>query len=104
MSEPVRPRCGACPYFHWMDEWTNSASPDPNEFDADDKGYCHRHAPASMTKREPFKAESVWPQVYRDDFCGEHPDFPAYLAELRPYASRPEEETGEEPKPRRPLS
>ncbi len=54
-------------------------------------GYCCRHAPrASFSPtpldggRSPFvRGLAVFPHTDECDFCGEHPDFPAYLASLK---------------------
>ncbi len=64
-----RPTCKTCPYF--------------------DRGFCQRNPPqVTTTETGPFY--SRWPEVTEDDFCGEHPQFPAYLASLSPCESEAE--------------
>jgi len=82
-----RPRCETCPYW------------DRKEPDDSVQGYCCRHAPHSrVTYGEEIPIR--WPESDDEfgrcepevvffpilnycDFCGEHPDFPAYIASLK---------------------
>jgi hypothetical protein len=43
---------------------------------------CHRNPPTLIPAPEESASTfwSVWPEVDPDDWCGEHPDFPAYVA------------------------
>jgi hypothetical protein len=73
-----RPTCETCPYFSWFSE-------DMRE----EVGECHRRAPTPLHDapdlHEPL---SWWPCVVANvHWCGEHPDFPAFLAATRPPAS-----------------
>jgi hypothetical protein len=78
-----RPTCKTCPY--WSEE-------------EQEEGLCRRAAPSPIhigmysdridafpEHIKPF--EQCWPSTYAFDFCGEHPDFPAFLAATRPPAS-----------------
>jgi hypothetical protein len=70
-----RPKCGTCPY----------AAPD---LISDDGLVCRRYPPAAHLRVRDVLYEhddnSEWPTVHATiDWCGEHPDFPAYLAHLR---------------------
>jgi hypothetical protein len=70
--------CKTCPYW-------DESSEDEN------RGWCFRHAPKPLTHPDesgdnpwPFvSANAFFPQTESDDFCGEHPDFPAYIASLK---------------------
>lgn len=66
-----RPKCRTCVYFKFRGS-TNLAS-----------GECHRRDPESVVDEGDVSAIGVWPQVGTLGFCGEHPDFPAYLRALR---------------------
>jgi hypothetical protein len=69
-----RPTCETCPY------WTD---PDKNEF-----GECRVVAPtltpAELAVRIYDDTNGMeygaWPTTYFDSWCGQHPDFPAYIA------------------------
>jgi hypothetical protein len=78
-----RPTCGSCPYW--------------NPEDDGGEGYCHRRAPQpspiEIMKYSPkdgddchwgsYSQAVVFPQTDWDDWCGDHPDFPAYLKSLK---------------------
>lgn len=64
-----RPICATCVHFR---EFGN----DPGE------GQCKRLPPAVILDVNGV-ALSVWPEVSDYQGCGEHPDFPAYIASLR---------------------
>lgn len=69
-----RPTCETCPY--WMIE--------PNEPDRS-RGECRRNAPKPSPTGQNVNVDvEYWPQVFNDAWCGEHPDFPAYIEGLRP--------------------
>jgi hypothetical protein len=78
-----RPTCETCVYWNEINQLKY-------------EGECKRHSPrpVSITYQqgaiEPdFHncALSCWPITMDDDWCGDHPDFPAYLASLRTAAS-----------------
>lgn len=75
-----RPTCGTCPYF---DEYEHSS-------------YCRRHPPATLyigddDERMPCFS-TTWPAVVANNFCGEHPEFPAYIASLKTQDDDPRKE------------
>lgn len=85
-----RPTCSTCPYWG------------PFEPDKPDvPGECRRMPPTvPMTEalvgyfaRDDDPAAgvfvAVWPQSDPDEWCGEHPGFPAYLAGIDPLARIP---------------
>lgn len=67
------PTCETCSYFvdHGVD------------------GTCHRAAPQPVQDLDQFSSvgmidrKIIWPVVDHLDWCGEHPDFPAYIASLK---------------------
>lgn len=71
-----RPICKTCPYWK-RDEVLRSI------------GECRRHSPPAGMAGEirhsetnaPFRAS--WAKTLTDDWCGEHPGFPAYLESLK---------------------
>lgn len=63
MSDNPRPTCSTCPYW------------DSTPVDVG-KGSCHRNAPTPGNS-------SAWRPTGPDEFCGQHPDFPAYIATIR---------------------
>jgi hypothetical protein len=77
-GEIKRPTCATCPYWDEPDL--------DDKFDEDEGRYsqCRRrgprlHAPScEELDRNPWWG--IWPNVFEHDWCGEHPDFPAYLA------------------------
>lgn len=79
-----RPTCKTCPYWEFGAE---------TEGDIDYAGFCHRHAPAPrplpLDGDDNFKKTTSY-RVYLpvetlgEYWCGEHPDFPAYLESLKP--------------------
>ncbi len=58
-----RPTCETCPYYN------------RGEIE------CHRNAPVPSNSTDNVPA--YWPFTNHDDWCGEHPDFPIYIAELK---------------------
>ncbi len=42
-----------------------------------EEGTCHRNAPGTAKVRD---REAWWPKVAETDWCGEHSDFPTYIA------------------------
>jgi hypothetical protein len=65
----TRPTCETCLYW----ELGNFSG------DYAGAGACRRHAP-----RDPAPQGYVWPLTKgQRDWCGEHPDFPAYLAQKK---------------------
>jgi hypothetical protein len=98
-QQPERPTCATCPY------WTNADDP------GEEAGACGRYPPRivgsivtelasrMLALRGPTSDDDVldsrisaamtavvteWPYTERDAWCGEHPDFPAWLAATRP--------------------
>jgi predicted DNA-binding transcriptional regulator AlpA len=76
-----RPTCKTCLY------WDHVCDPDD---DSRPVGICHRSPPrytGTMTSGDSSKSVSLdaWdqPWIAESGWCGEHPDFPAYLAFLR---------------------
>lgn len=68
-----RPTCKTCPYFH--------AIPREEEF-----GFCRRQSPRPQMLLEEIDDEGripVWPEVLMAEWCGEHPDFPAWISASR---------------------
>jgi hypothetical protein len=68
-----RPTCETCPFWDGPDEVG--------------LGICRKHAPTpSTTRTEPEKSFRfpVWPLTVEDEWCGEHPDFPAWIASDKP--------------------
>jgi len=83
MPEPTRPTCETCPYWDRINDYADC--PDDTPY-----AVCRRHAPKprvySVGPNEELDVdcEPRWPQVRPvDDFCGDHPDFPAYIAALK---------------------
>lgn len=78
-----RPTCGTCPFWERFD----------GDFDGGIEGECHRQPPVmpgSDIQIEEWLSvdrgvfEGMWPETSGDGWCGEHPDFPEYVASLRP--------------------
>jgi hypothetical protein len=70
-----RPTCGTCPY--WTDE-------------DGEVGACRRYAPRPKVDNLEISdvgEDAVFAFMNHDQWCGEHPDFPAYIAATRPPAS-----------------
>lgn len=77
MSE--QPKCAACPY--WQRGWWELTN---------GWGACKRGRPELSSVGGVNVASSLIPEIagsfpatYNTEWCGEHPDFPAYLAALR---------------------
>ncbi len=66
MSEPERPTCATCAYY---DPFTDSSG-------------CCRRRPPVVFRDEKFGSTSFFPEVDADEWCGEHPDFPAFMATM----------------------
>jgi hypothetical protein len=76
-----RPRCKTCQF------WEESRDESDDEPSVD--GWCHRHPPALMDgiivrDEDECVVEDpgywVFPKMNAGNWCGEHPDFPAWLA------------------------
>ena len=76
-----RPTCGSCPYWR-------TDRPDNSMIEGD----CRRNPPqfAACDRQYRDMRETAWdewcgtwPGCDSNDFCGEHPDFPAYIASLK---------------------
>jgi DNA-directed RNA polymerase alpha subunit len=90
-----RPTCGTCPYWQACEQCG----------DGEAGGTCRRHPPSpptSLGKSEIAKTAdgayrydshwsecAIWPHVDRVDWCGEHPDFPAWIATRKGEESEP---------------
>lgn len=79
-----RPECSSCPYWDELDD---------HEY-APIIGLCHRTPPrytGSHTSSDSSKSATpdAWdfPWTTESDWCGEHPDFPAYIAALKSHSS-----------------
>lgn len=87
-----RPTCETCPYW--------------DVFSAgEDDGFCRRYAPRPSQEglQRPYNPaikgdrREVFPATTKiQEWCGEHPDFPAYIAALRA-ASAPQPGAGRTP-------
>src|SRR4051794_38451406 len=68
MSEPERPTCGTCPFFD-------------RDVDGSNVSLCKRFPPTIQIglNEESFPDTGHFPAVDDWLWCGEHPDFPAYL-------------------------
>jgi hypothetical protein len=68
-----RPTCSECPF------WEPFRTP---------AGLCHRYPPNMVPHDLTSKVRiAEFPEMQPSEWCGEHPDFPAYIASLK--ASRP---------------
>lgn len=94
MSDPERPSCRTCPYwdvdnphFDMLDgegkltypELWRRALEDGRPID----GQCRRFPRHAAPDDDRHFAVHDWPATTDYDWCGEHPDFPAYLAALK---------------------
>ncbi len=86
-SKMERPVCETCPFWYW-DQYGETEVGDV------DMAECRRYAPMADqepngTKRACARADGIsydsttWPITGPIDWCGEHPDFPAYLESLK---------------------
>lgn len=68
-----RPTCETCPYFS---QHVNDC----------DRGDCRRTGPLTVRidGDEGVWFDGHWPEVSPDDWCGEHPGFPAFIESTRP--------------------
>lgn len=75
-----RPTCRTCPY------WVNG----PKVMDV---GECRRGLPRFAATEGQYRDmertcwsewAGTWPETNAESWCGEHPDFPAYLASRQP--------------------
>lgn len=77
-----KPTCESCPYwFTWAQNDKKTA-----------RGECRKNAPfmrwVKFDKEESKRMYNfAMPQTQIDFYCGEHPDFPAYLESLKPSKS-----------------
>lgn len=69
-----RPTCETCPFYSKDDIEPSHAR----------TGHCHRLSPTYKTHlQHPAEAwHPSFPLLTDDNWCGEHPKFPAYLASL----------------------
>jgi hypothetical protein len=88
-----RPTCKTCPYWAFFDPSTCEVVEDIETASGDDlednEGQCRRCPPARLVYNgfrnggRSVLRTNEFPEVFHYDWCGEHPDFPAYLAALR---------------------
>lgn len=71
-----RPTCGTCPYFN---NWGA-------DIDLSD-GECRRNAPKTIQTEEDKDLWVKFAIMYRHEWCGEHPEFPAYIKSLKEVAA-----------------
>lgn len=86
-----RPTCKTCPHFVCMSCEENPSDPNygpccitENGIGSHDQTICRRYPPIRM--EDPGlnpPSFFAWPEVEEYEGCGEHPDFPAYLASLK---------------------
>lgn len=89
-----KPTCKTCPFFFFLDENFNEVAVTQKDVDEGYEGECRRLPPVftastcylpHMPPRYKgddgvyFTRSSGWPDVLPFNWCGEHPDFPAYL-------------------------
>jgi hypothetical protein len=92
------PFCDTCPYWDLADP---RAEYDPERIDwtieariADGElvdGECRRYPRFYPQHKGQKESTTSWPRTSSADWCGEHPDFPAYLATLRAAPAKPNE-------------
>lgn len=71
-----RPTCRTCPF------WDCDQRGEPT--DETDARQCRRLPPQiNQEWADTHGGNVAWPTTFTYDWCGEHPDFPAYLASLR---------------------
>lgn len=73
-----RPSCGTCPYWHVVDAYS---------------GQCRHRPPALLASLAQYDDQSwnaAWPQVAPRDWCGCHPDFPAWIESQKTTPPPPE--------------
>jgi hypothetical protein len=68
-----RPTCGTCAYFDIELTVDNDSNLD--------LGRCKRHAPRPELGTEDWT--TFFPETPPSEWCGEHPDFPAYITSLK---------------------
>jgi hypothetical protein len=87
-----RPTCKTCPYFVCAacDESPTFFDPccEENGKPVHDTTLCKRY-PLIVLNVDEDGVIHGQPAVYEDDWCGEHPDFPAYIASLKRMSSGP---------------
>ena len=74
-----KPICETCPYWDAEPSGTH--------------GSCRRNAPSPLLwhpirDRYDLADHAWWPITGREDCCGEHPSFPAYIAATKAAATR----------------
>lgn len=83
MSEDIdRPTCKTCPYWDAFDDrdgYKDLPIGHPVRNDDNIMYDCHRHSPSAKN----VNSDPQWPVTDGVNWCGEHPDFPAYLAALK---------------------
>lgn len=90
-----KPTCRTCPYWDKADCWVDNAIQHDDEPNAEfiaraiDEGLvrceCHRFPPAILSRqqRDEQTCSSDYPVTIDFEWCGEHPDFPAYIESLK---------------------
>jgi hypothetical protein len=82
------PTCSTCPFWALEDddmEIVPVGHPDRDGWEGEAE--CHRNPPVGRMEEHggplfvrPRGHSYAWPTTAAADFCGEHPDFPAFLA------------------------
>ncbi len=91
-TETNQPTCRTCPYWDVSDPLINDQEGDDDltvvEMIADKDrtidGECRRYPRQANAKDGTAFGAHYWPRVSDHDWCGEHPDFPVWLASLAP--------------------
>jgi len=87
-----RPMCATCPYYMADPDDEHPVIVVDDSLEADWPGECHRMPPVPLSINlfpKDFRGDNEnneyisWPQVSANDWCGEHPDFPAYIKSSR---------------------
>jgi len=85
MKRPKQPTCETCPYAYFVGTSKN-----------DQDSECRRFAPRMLGIYQPASARMYMPEINRHlrmympeinrhFWCGEHPDFPAYVEALKEF-------------------
>jgi hypothetical protein len=92
MSE--RPTCNTCPFWAWFEDLDpeedaefidEDGEPRPGQTgrDADvETAGCRLNPPIVNQIGDNEQIVSQWPATWAHQWCGQHPDFPAYIAAI----------------------
>ena len=88
-----RPTCQTCPFWDDNDGWSSLTKDESETLEEykkraiEEYDYaceCHRYPPNSPNRTDIVRVYgSDWPVRHLYDWCGEHPDFPEYIASLK---------------------